>query len=78
MQSGKRWYLCVTKHKTNKVNQHAMKKYVATLEMRNMSFNQNSFETIWIAAKNRKEAIEKARFIARHDNAKFVSIYMVR
>jgi hypothetical protein len=55
-----------------------MKKYVATLEMRNMSFNQNSFETIWIAAKNRKEAIEKARFIARHDNAKFVSIYMVR
>ena len=55
-----------------------MKKYVATLEMRNRPFNQNSYETVWIAAKNRKDAIEKARFIARHDNAKFVSIYLVR
>lgn len=55
-----------------------MKSFVATIEIKNRSFNQNNVENIWLSAKDRKDALEKARRLARWENAKFISVRLVK
>jgi hypothetical protein len=55
-----------------------MKQYIATFRILNAAFNSNDIETIWISAANRKEAENRARFLARQDGDKFISIRMVK
>lgn len=58
--------------------QSKMKNYIATFENKKASFNANSVETMWFAAKTRKDAEQKARRVARDWDRKFVSIRMVK
>ena len=55
-----------------------MKNYIATIENKKAAFNSNNLENIWISAANRKEAENRARFLARQDGDKFISIRAVK
>ena len=55
-----------------------MKSYIATLEDKKVSFNQNSLENMWFSADNRKNAEAKARRYARNFGLKFISIRLVK
>lgn len=58
--------------------QSKMKHYIATFENKKASFNANNVETIWFAAKTRKDAEHKARRFARDWHRKFLSIRIVK
>ena len=55
-----------------------MKSYIATFETKNVFFYQNSLENMTFSAENRKDAIDKARRYARHNELKFISIRIVK
>ena len=55
-----------------------MKNYVATFEKKNVAFNANNLEHVWINAHTRKDAELKARQLAKHSNMRYLSIYTVK
>ena len=55
-----------------------MKNYVATFEKKNVGFNANNVEQIWLSAQTRKDAELKARQLAKHSNMRYLSIYTVK
>lgn len=55
-----------------------MRNYIATFQIKGRSFNANDIETMWFSSKNRKDAENRARSIARQQGDKFVSIRWVR
>lgn len=55
-----------------------MKSYIATFETKNVFSYQNSLENMWFSANNRKDAMEKARIYARHNELKFITIRLVK
>jgi hypothetical protein len=62
---------------TNKENK--MRKYVANFKLTNVAFNAQDTESVWIVAKNKKEAEQKAKnYAAWHKGMKFVGMYCVK
>ena len=55
-----------------------MKFYIAIFITKNVILYQNSLENMTIPAENRKDALEKARRYARHNELKFISIRLVK
>jgi len=55
-----------------------MKNYVATFEKKNVGFNANNVEQIWLSAHTRKDAERKARELAKDSNMRYLSIYTIK
>jgi hypothetical protein len=55
-----------------------MKNYIATFQVKGKAFNANDIETIWFSAKTRKDAENRARFHARQNGDRFISIRLVK
>jgi len=55
-----------------------MKNYVATFEKKNVAFNANNVDRIWLSAHTRKDAERKARQLAKDSNMRYISIHTVK
>jgi hypothetical protein len=55
-----------------------MKNYVATFEKKNVAFNANNVDLMWMRAQTRKDDERKARELAKTSNMRYLSIYTIK